>query len=147
MVPDKRCCTFSDTNVGQTPVYFLLQCWSQRKTGAVGDKEHVPRSLEHVPCPQQRWLPLQQAFQTPVFDLKLAMECGKIIMLVRAVMVSADTLCRCCGLGVLFFYLHAPFGFTPFPVQGFTPLNSLTAECTGCCSSCRVQAQHRGLSL
>lgn len=86
-------------------------------------------------------------FSDSVFDLKLAVECGMMIMLVRAVVVSADRLCRCCGLGVWVFYLHTPVGFTPFPVQGFTPLNSLTAECGGCCSSHRVQAQHCGLSL
>ena len=55
------------------------------------------------PGPQQRRLPVgfQQASLTPVFDLKLAVKLSAsvMILLVREVMVSADTLCRCCGLG------------------------------------------------
>lgn len=54
-------------------------------------------------------------------------------------MVSADTPCRCCGLGG-FFYILTPVGFTPFLVQGFIPVSFLTAEHRGlllCLHECR----------
>ena len=61
------------------------------------------------PGPQQRRLPVgfQQASLTSVFDLKLAIKLSAsvIVILVRVAMVSADTPCRCCGLGGFFYIL------------------------------------------